>query len=253
MNRAHLRRRWYRALERAPIAYCAWQRRFPDRNVVDARTDLLVEGYPSAANTFTREALERANPGIRIASHLHAVAHVLRALHLDVPVLILLRPPVDSVVSVLARFPAQESDIASELRAYVGLYRGVLAVADRVALASFENTTTRLGEVTGALNRQLGTSFARFDDSDPEAQRIVQATIDGWTEAVFGADSERHRALPSTERRAAASALRAEVRGPAHAALRAHAEALHRDLAAIARARFESPLQGEDAVADRAG
>jgi len=254
VNRAHLRRRWYRALECSPIAYCAWQRRFPDRNVVDARTDLLVEGYPSAANTFTREALEHADPGIRIASHLHTVAHVQRALYLGVPVLILLRPPVESVVSVLARFPAQESDVASELRDYVRFYRGMLAVADRVALACFEDTTTRLGQVTRALNRQLGTSFVPFDDGAPEAQRVVQAKIDGWTEAVFGPDSGRHRALPSVERRTAASALRAEATGPAHAALRTHAEALNRDLAAIARARFElAASDGEDAVADRAG
>jgi hypothetical protein len=254
MNRAHLRRRWYRVLERAPIAYCAWQRRFPDRNVVDARTDLLVEGYPSAANTFTREALEHADPGIRIASHLHTVAHVHRALHLGVPVLILLRPPVDSVVSVLARFPAQDSDVGTELREYVRFYRGVLALADQVALACFEDTTTRLGDVTRALNRQLGTSFLPFDEGDPEAQRIVQAKIDGWTKAVFGPDSERHRALPSVERRTAASALRAEVTGRTHAVLRAHAEALNRDLAAIARARFDvAASDGEHAVADRAG
>lgn len=254
MNRADLRRRWYRALERAPIAYCAWQRHFPDRNVVDARTDLLVEGYPSAANTFTREALEHANPGIRVASHLHAVAHVQRALRLEVPVLILLRPPVESVVSVLARFPAQGSDVASELRDYVRLYRGVLAVADRVALACFESTTTRLGDVTRALNRQLGTSFVAFDDHDPASRRAVQDKIDNWTEVVFGPDSERHRALPSVERRTAASELRGEMSGPVHAALRAQAEALHRDLAAIARVRFDR-LRSDDerAVAESAG
>ncbi|MGH9049522.1 MAG: hypothetical protein ACRDY4_07335 [Acidimicrobiia bacterium] len=254
MNRADLRRRWYRALEPVPIAYCAWQRRFPGRHVVDRRTDLVVEGYPSAANTFAREALEHANRGIRIASHLHTVAHVRRALHLGVPVVILLRPPVDSVVSVLARFPGQSSGVASELRDYVRFYRGVLALSGRVALACFEDTTTRLGGVTGAVNRQLGTSFAPFDDNDPEAQRAVQARIDSWTEVVFGPGSEHHRAFPSVQRRAAASALRNEVRGPAHAALRAQAEALNSDLAAIARERFDRMRSDDErAVAESAG
>jgi hypothetical protein len=243
MNRAYLRRRrlrrhWYRALEGVPVAYCAWQRRFPDRHVVDRRTDLLVEGYPSAANTFTREALQRANPGIRIASHLHSVAHLRRALRLRVPALILLRPPVDSVVSVLARFPDQQLDVASELRAYERFYRGVLARADRVALARFDDTTSRLGDVVRATNRQLGTDLVPFDHDDPEARRVVQATIDSWTEAVFGPESESHRALPSVARRQATGSLRTEVSSPAHAAALARCEALHRDLDAVAVARF---------------
>jgi hypothetical protein len=254
MNRADLRRAWYRALEPIPIAHCAWQRRFPDRHVVDRRTDLVVEGYPSAANTFAREALEHANAGIRIASHLHTVAHIRHALRLGAPVVILLRPPVDSVVSVLARFPDQQSNVASELRDYVRFYRGVLALADRVALACFEDTITRLGDVTRVLNRQLGTSFVPFDDHDPEAQRAVQAKIDSWTEVVFGSGSEQHRALPSMQRRAATSGLREEVAGPAHAALRAQAEALNCDLAAIARVRFDR-LRSNDGstVAESAG
>jgi hypothetical protein len=251
MNRAYLRRRlrrsWYRALEHAPSAYCAWQRRFPDRHVVDRRTDLLLEGYPSAANTFTREALQRADPGIRIASHLHSVAHVRRALHLGVPVLILLRPPVDSVVSVLARFPAQQLDVAQELRAYEHFYRGVLARVDRVALARFDDTTSRLGDVVRATNQQLGTDLVPFDHDDPEARRVVQATIDGWTEAVFGPDSESHRALPSVARRHATGALRAEVTAPAHASALARCEALHRDLDAVAVARFAATGEGEPA------
>jgi hypothetical protein len=238
MKRADLRRGWYRALERVPPAYCAWHRRFPHRHVVDRHTDLLVEGYSAAANTFTREALQYANPGIRLASHLHTAVHVRRALRLGVPVLILLRAPVDSVVSVLARFPAQRRDIAVELGAYVRFYSGALAVADRVALTRFEDTTTRLGEVIVATNQQLGTSLRPFDHDDPEAQRIIQLKIGGWTEAVFGPDSERHRALPSVERRAATSALRADVRGPAHSGLLLRAEALHSDLAAIAQARI---------------
>ncbi len=40
-----------------------------------------------------------------MASHLHSATHVRRALALGIPVLIVLRPPVDSIASVMARFP----------------------------------------------------------------------------------------------------------------------------------------------------
>ncbi len=256
VNRNRLRRRWYRVLEPVPAAYCAWHRRYPDRHVVDRHTDLVVEGYPSAANTFAREGLEYANPGIRLASHLHSIAHVRRALRLRVPVLVLLRPPVDSVVSLLARFPAQQSDPAAELRDYERLYRGVLGVADRVALARFEDTTSHLGEVVRVVNERLGTGFTPFDDDDPAAARVVRAKIDAWTAHVFGPDSERHRAFPSDDRRPVADALRAELDGPAHMAARARCDALHRELDAIAAARFSARAarsDDDDAVADRAG
>ena len=64
-TRAELRRRWYRTLEHVPVAYCAWHRRYADRNVVDRECGLLIEGYPSAGNTFAREALGYANPDLR--------------------------------------------------------------------------------------------------------------------------------------------------------------------------------------------
>jgi len=240
MNAPTLRRRWYRTLEVVPAAYCAWNRRHPGRKIVDAHTDLLIEGYPSAANTYAREAIGYANQEIRIASHRHSPAHLRRALQLDVPVLVLLRPPVESVVSVLGRFPdlASRSDVATELGDYEHFYRSALPVADRVVLSRFEDTTSRLGDVVRLLNDRFGTSFVPYDDNDPESKRIVQLKIDGWTQHVFGPESERHRALPSEQRHAETAGLRAELESPSHAAARARCEALHDQLAAVASAQI---------------
>src|SRR5919108_5320032 len=73
-------------LELSPGAYCSvMRRRHPEWFLVDARTDVVIEGYQSCGNTFARKAMEHANPHARIASHSHSWANVARGLRLRQP------------------------------------------------------------------------------------------------------------------------------------------------------------------------
>jgi hypothetical protein len=251
MNRASVRERWYRTLERVPVAYCAWQRRFADRHVVDRRTDLLVEGCAGAANSFTRESIRIANPGIRIASHSHAIAHVKRALALDVPVLVLLRAPVASLVSVLARFPDAGYTVETELARYQRFYEGALAVSDRVAMAPFEETTRHLDDVLRVVNGRFGTAFATLEDVDPALRRAVDESLAAWTNHVFGADSEFRAPSPTAARSQLAATIRTQLDESRYVRDRARCEELHDQLVAVAMAPFArlggSPPRAVDA------
>ncbi len=92
------RRGWYSALEHQPAAYCAYRRRRqPASPIVTRSADVVIEARPGCANSFAREAMLLANPGITVASHVHSPAQVLEAIRLRKPVLVLVRDPVDAI------------------------------------------------------------------------------------------------------------------------------------------------------------
>ncbi len=218
--------------------------------VVDSGDDLLIEGYPSAANSLTRETFMLTQPGISVASHLHSAAHVRRALALGVPALIVLRPPVESIASIMARFPGRRFRPAIELKAYERFYTEVSTLADRVALSRFEDTVTRLGTVTQAMNSQLGTRFVPVVDGDPAIAGRIQAILDAWSAAVFGELSAVATARPSDARRDALDVARTVILAPRFSAVLARCEQLHAHLAGqadqrlVAWATLRSPATG---------
>lgn len=234
-----MRRRWRPIWDRmGSRVICAWNRRFDDRHVVNRRTDLVLEGYPSAANSFAREMLQLAWPGVRIASHIHSYAHVHRALSLKIPVLVLLRPPRESVASVTVRF-AQDDDEASlykRLEHYERFIVGAYRVRDDVALARFEDTVSRLSDVMQTMNHQMGTRFEPF--AHETLAPIAFDVIDGWNKAVFGSRFLMATARPSAERSDALTRIQATLDQPRFTPILARCERLHEQLADSASRRL---------------
>lgn len=121
-------------------------------------TQLVIEGYPRSANTFSVVAFTKAQPGpIRLAHHLHAQAQVLRAVELGIPACVLIRRPADAVKSFLVMYPDLLAVMV--LQAYIEFYSDILHVADRVVIAKFEDVTADCAKMMDALNRKFGTSF----------------------------------------------------------------------------------------------
>ena len=99
---AILRHRAKHWLGRRPRLY-HWTYRlrdgFVERLVTDA-TDLCVEGFPRSANSFAVGAVEQAQDApLSIAHHNHVPAPILNAVRRDLPTVVLIRDPVDAVIS----------------------------------------------------------------------------------------------------------------------------------------------------------
>jgi hypothetical protein len=209
---ASARQLWYDALERAsPAAYCAWSRRFPERHVVDRKTDLVVEGYPAASNSWVREVFQLTQPGIRVASHLHSAAHVRRAVRLGIPTVVLLRPPLESVASLMARYPDRGYEPRTELARYRRFYGDVRRLSDQVLLVRFDAAINSVGTLVDGLNRKFGCSFHPIDDSSPEFKARVFATLDHWSRQVASNDFEVVTPRPSEARAAAIANAKAAI------------------------------------------
>lgn len=169
---------------------------FVDRLVTDA-TDLCIEGFPRSANSFAVGAVEHAQPGpLSIAHHNHVPAPILNAVRRGLPTVVLIRDPVDAVVSnrgLQLQIGAREGrempqyvPYERQLRTWIAWYERVWPVRDQIVVAPFEVVTDDMGRIIDAVNAWFGTTFARFEHTDDHV-----AAIRG---------SRGYHALPTDER-----------------------------------------------------
>lgn len=203
-----------------------WRDGYVDRLVTD-ETDLCIEGFPRSANSFAVGAFEYAqDEKLSIAHHNHVPAPILNAVQRGLPTVVLIRDPVEAVISFRA-LQLQTSDVSGtpspqlalsypeQLRAWTAFYERIEFVREQVVVAPFERVIDDFGAVIDVVNERFGTAFARFEHTD--------ATV----ETIRG--SRGYHALPSERR----DALKAQARerfeaevGSEHPAVK-RARALH--------------------------
>lgn len=150
--------------------------------LVGADTEIVIEGYPRCANTFTVVAFRQAQGReVRIAHHLHAAAQILVAHQRRIPAILLIRDPVDAIVSLKIRHP--DLDDARCLRDYLRFYGALKDIAEYPVIADFAEVTGHFNDLIREVNRRFGTRFAEFDNS-PEAVQAVFAEIDAIRRAA---------------------------------------------------------------------
>lgn len=71
--------------------------------LVDAETDLCLEGFPRSANTYAYQLLKVSNPQFKIAHHTHSIANIKLALKYRIPTFVLIRAPIDALTSAVIR------------------------------------------------------------------------------------------------------------------------------------------------------
>jgi hypothetical protein len=182
--------------------------------LVDGATNLCVEGFPRSANSFAVGAIEAAqDASINIAHHAHVPAPAMRACRLGIPTLILIRDPVEAVISLrglsyqtdrrAGRPLRDDVPFASKLEAWMTFYDCLAPFRDQFVVAPFEVVVRDMGAVIKALNAAFGLTLTPFDHTESNVQALREQ---------YG-----YHALPSDERAALKQRARhefeAEVEG----------------------------------------
>ena len=162
-----------RLVARYPSVYLPLARRkYPDA-VLDADTQLVIDGFTRSAVTFAVVGFQMAQNGhVRVAHHLHAPAQPLAAARRGVPVLLSVRRPEDSILSALVREPFVRP--GTLVRSYVEFYERLCDHRSSFVVATFEEITSDLGAVVRAVNERFGTDFRPFDQTDENVRRCFE-------------------------------------------------------------------------------
>jgi hypothetical protein len=208
-----------------------WRHRGRSDYIVRRDTELVMEGFARAGNTFMWFAFRSAQPQpVRLAHHTHAAAQVITAVRWNIPTLVVVRSPVDSA---LAHMVLEGVSARSALVAWIRYHRRIMTVRPGVVVAGFDEVTQDFGAVVRRVNRRFGTSFGVFEHTAENEARVF-AAISERNRLRFGEEMTAERALilarPTAAREAVKERRRGELDAGELAPLRARADALHREI-----------------------
>ncbi len=196
---------------------------------VTRRSELVIEGFQRSGNSFAVTAFELVQPGdVTTAHNFHAPAQVKRAVRLHKPILILIRKPVDAVLSDLIwspHVPARHS-----IRAYINFYSSISKYRGHFVVSSFEETISDFGKAIERINKRFGTHFHRFEHTE-ENLRKVFARIDERNKTLWGG-SQLKIPRPTEQKEKLKKELRKKIEQSNVKSLLEQADALYRKFTA---------------------
>jgi hypothetical protein len=199
----------------------------------DARTEIVIEGFPRSGNTFAYAALAVAQGRpVRAARHTHAPSILRRAVELRLPVLLLVRRPRDAVLSLLTYEPRISP--AQAVSAYLRFYDAVRPIDLGYVVATFEQVTSDFGGVIDRLNSRFGTGFERFIPTEENVARAMRTVEELARKEGGGKLDETRVARPSVPRRALNEELAPLLESARITSLLARADQIYGDVAALA-------------------
>jgi hypothetical protein len=229
---------WHRARREVRTFIGRWPaaaNRFTTGEFPTEATELCIEGFLRAGNTFTIIAFQQAQTRpVSVAHHVHAAGAVIAAVRMRTPTLVLIRPPEQSVLSYVVRWP--ELTIGQALRGYARFYRPLLPYRDGFVVGRFDQVTSDLGRVIRRVNERYGTSFMPFERTEGTL-RAVHEEMDRWDANTYrrGGPVELGRGRPTEEKESRKAELLERYAAPSLSRPRERAEHLYRTFAADAR------------------
>ena len=74
-------------------------------------SDLCVEAYPSSANSFLCRLIRYSIKNLKIGQHTHTIANIKIALKYNIPVVTIIRDPLDAISSRAVRFNKEIKEV----------------------------------------------------------------------------------------------------------------------------------------------
>jgi len=227
-----------RPLARTPYAWDAAMRVRPGKAATLARpgTAIVIEGFLRSGNTFSVAAFQIANGAqLHVGRHLHGAPHVLRAVRLGLPTVVLVRRPRDAVLSYLVRRDTLTPYDA--LVEYIDFYRTAWPARHAFVVAPFDRVTSDFGAVLDQVNERFGTSFRRYDPTPENEARAFELVEEMNRLETGGEVVEALVGRPSAERARRKEQLQALLDRPRTAAKLRAADLIYDDYAELAAAR----------------
>ncbi|MCS3861659.1 hypothetical protein GGP86_001437 [Salinibacter ruber] len=151
---------------------------------VSEDADIVIEGYPRSASSFAVGAFRYAqSASINVAHHLHVPAQIVRGCELGIPTILLVRHPVDAVVS--HRALRREGEMVDGRRRetlslgfesyfwdWICFYKTTLGYIDYLVVSLFGDVIQDFGSIVEAVNSKYGSSFGRFEHTEENVAHV---------------------------------------------------------------------------------
>jgi hypothetical protein len=160
--------------------------------------DMWIGGYPRSANTFAAASFTLANPSVKLASHFHIPAFIIRGLQCEKPGIFLIRQPEDCVVSWTIYWEGRMK-LEDSLDYYIDFHRSMNPYMKQLFVAPFEETTTNFGNLIREFNSRFGTLYAALP-MDHAVQKRCLSYVEDFFRSDDGSVNELKVSRPSVKR-----------------------------------------------------
>lgn len=151
-------------------------------SIVNANTDIVIEGFPRSANSYAVEAFKNTQPyHVNIATHVHSSAHIIQSVRLNKPTLVLIRKPsaaIPSFKALMIEYNPQKKDIILAdspdylINYYIDFYEALLPFKKKFVIATFDDVIKSFGSIVDKINTKYGTSFCSLNPDKKTSQKI---------------------------------------------------------------------------------
>jgi hypothetical protein len=159
----------------------------PGKILVDD-TEIVIDGFTRSASTFALIAFQLSQPRpVRTGHHTHAPAHLIAAARRGLPVLVPVREPEPTILSLVVREP--HVSMTQALKSYARFYTTLRPYREDFVIATFDEVTGDFGAVIRRVNARFGTTFAAFEHTEANVKRCFDLIEDRsrrqpWAQAL---------------------------------------------------------------------
>lgn len=152
---------------------------------VDNNTEIVIEGFPRSGNSFAVGAFRAAHSyPVSIATHLHAPAQIIVATRKNIPTLVVIRNPIDAVISLKAlhlecnnkalKTKSSFCDFKVLLKSYINFYKTIAPYRDKYVLGYFDELTKDFSQIIIKINQHFNTDFKKFEHTKSNMKKVFE-------------------------------------------------------------------------------
>ena len=169
--------------------------------IIAKDTDIVIEGYPRSANSFSVRAFYYAQCSyVKVAHHFHSEAQIALGVKWKIPVLVPIRHALDACTSH-AIFSRTE-DILPLVKRWISFHENIFLFHEGIVFAPFDNIVTEFGSVIQEVNHKFGTNFLPFVHTSANVDQIRCQDQMYWESKIKDPQQRsRQLTLPSNERK----------------------------------------------------
>lgn len=136
----------------------------PSKNVVTKNHHICIDGFQRCGNTYFTFLVQNFNRQLKIGHHTHGAGNILLALKYNIPVVLLVRNPLDAVSSLIAQ--DQNLNIEFGLAHYIAFYKKLIPYKNRLIISDFDQTVNHPDRLIEKINNRFNLTLTKPDLSE---------------------------------------------------------------------------------------
>lgn len=185
-----------------------YQSKIRKNAIIRKNSTICIEGFQRCGNTFFHFAFKRWNREAKTAHHLHASAHVLKAIEMGIPTIVLIRRPLEAVSSLLIK--DLDLNIENALTSYIDFYNKLNSHRNDFVIGRFEEVIDQPGELVMKINEKFGANF-NYEILTENKKNNYKIQIQKANARKTETASWERSSVPSAEKEAAKAKISASI------------------------------------------